>query len=1187
MHLKKLEIQGFKSFPEYTLIEFDQGMTAVVGPNGSGKSNVTDAVRWVLGEQSVRSLRGGKMEDVIFNGTQSRKPMNYAEVSMTLDNSDHYLDSEFGEIQVTRRLYRSGESEYQINHVNCRLKDIVALFLDTGLGKDGYSIVGQGRVDDILSTKSEDRRRVLEEASGIVKYKVRKEEAERKLSSTETNLIRIDDILNELSGRIEPLKEDAEKALRYHKLYEELKGKDIALLCHKISQASEAMGDSADVKVALEQDLVKNEDRYVALRESNVKLKEQAEAIEDKIEDARQALSDTSEEYHEASSDQKLANERKNQLLAGIKNSEGEEQRLLTEIERLNKEYQEKLKKADALLEKANVEKKNTESLVAKKQAVISEYEQSEQKGSGLKKQVTDKTNELIDAREQLKVLDARIQGSDERIASLASQRKISSQISVEIKEHLDKTDALWHEMMQKEAEVTADIAVREEKISELNGQQKKLLSDYETKTTSSLSMNSRLKTLIELEKRKEGYQESVKNLLNYVNDKSSLSSKIIGVLGDLVSTDSKYELAIEIALANSIHNVVTKSESDAAELIGVLKDNRLGRVTFLPIDNIKSRMLDNDTYNKAKRQSGFIGIASDLVKNDSKLDDIVKNLLGRIIIVEDISDARRIASDIKHSAKVISLEGDCINPGGSLTGGSTRRGSVGIIGRSREIEDLKKKTEELTREISVFEAEKQQLNEKISDVSRELAALNEQMNYFTVERVKAETEFNNLKLRLEETQESIKQLDIQVEQTSKEKLKLSDDSEELSLVISETEDELEDYRDSIEENGSIGKEFTDRIEDIKNQITQSTVQVERILAERNGVLQLTEVLQREKSGHEENLKNHTDNRSNDENSVKEIEAQIVAIDALLVELAGKTEVQKQDVNKLIAQKDEIDEELSGFVSKLTDCNDTVNSIRNKLNTLVSKYERYIDDIDSSKGRLWEEYEVTFDNVKEQYQLAEDVPTVQKSISTLKSEIKGIGPVNLNAIDEYKEVSERFEFMSAQRDDIYKAKENLEQVISELVEEMRQQFIVHFNIINENFKTVFSDLFNGGTAEIILENEDVLNCAIEIKAQPPGKKLQSLTLLSGGERCLTAIALLFAILQLRPSPFVILDEVEAALDDVNVSRFTDFVRRYTTKSQFILVTHRKGTMEACDRMYGVTMQERGISKILSMRLGDL
>ena len=1184
MYLKKLEIQGFKSFPENTLIEFDTGMTAIVGPNGSGKSNVTDAVRWVLGEQSAKSLRGGKMEDVIFNGTSTRKAMNYAEVTLTLDNGDGYIDYDFPEIQITRRLYRSGESEYQINKVNCRLKDIVGLFLDTGIGKDGYSIVGQGRVDEILSTKSEDRRYVIEEAAGIVKYKVRKDESERKLNQTEQNLLRIDDVLAELNERVGPLEEQSKKAIKYHKAYEEMKTKDISLLVHKITEASNAMGDSSSVKEQLEAEIKEQEDRFIKLRNDNMDLMTRSEQMEDAIEDKRQELSDVTEEQYEKNTDRKVLIERKNQIAKSIEDNKYDNETAQTRISTLELDRKSHMEKADKLLGECNDLKKKSDALIAERDELIAEFQKEEKSRSAIKTSIDKKTDELFASRENIKSTAARIESLGEQITQLSGQLNAMKMGKDELKQALDEADKKWKEMTKSEGEVQDDINSRHDKLKDLTEKQRELNKFFETNNSEFLSSVARLRTLKDLEKRKEGYQESVRRLLDEIDGDTSLKSKVVGVLGDLISVDKKYETAIEIALGNAIHNLVTTKEKDAAELISVLKQKRLGRVTFLPIENIKPRPIPADLDAKASIQKGYINTADELVKCDKKLDDIISNLLGRIIIADNLDNARVIASKCDHQIRIITLDGDSVNPGGSLTGGSVRKSGVGILGRGREIEELTKRTNELEAKLSDNEENRQEVDDKIGNINREIMLLGEQMKYFSMERVKAETDYRNIESKISEAEEQRKNTEEMIGKISTEKLRLEDDLEELGRIEQELNNELTDFKEDSKSGDEKAARFNEKMNEIRDKISELSVNSERLLAERNGVLNLAEHIKTQIDANKNEIDGRSEQIAEDEKQLAEIDKEIEAIAKELDKLNELEKKYSGEVSELIAKKNEIDSGMSGFADKLTSISDTINNLRNRLSNHLSKYEKYITEIDVSKNRLWEDYEVTYDNIKDSCEAVEDADKLSKEVSKLRNEIKNIGPVNLNSIDEYKELSERIEFMSNQRNDIYEAKTNLEKVIADLISEMQQQFITQFEIINNNFKRAFFDLFGGGTAEIVLDSEDVLECNIEIKAQPPGKKLQSLTLLSGGERCLTAIALLFAILELKPSPFVILDEVEAALDDVNVTRFTDFVRRYCVKSQFILVTHRKGTMEACDRMYGVTMAERGISKILSMRL---
>ncbi|MBP5655932.1 MAG: chromosome segregation protein SMC [Clostridiales bacterium] len=1187
MYLKKLELQGFKSFPEHTVVEFGPGMTAVVGPNGSGKSNITDAVRWVLGEMSVKTLRGGKMEDVIFNGTSARKAMNYAEVTLVLDNSDRRVDLEFPEIQITRRLYRSGESEYQINKVNCRLKDITGLFLDTGLGKDGYSIVGQGRVDEVLSSKSEDRRRIVEEASGIVKFKMRKEEAERKLNSTENNLIRLNDIIGEIESRIEPLGEQAEKARTYHKTYDELKTKEISLLCAKIGNAQDAMGDSSQVKETLESDIAAKEAEFEALRNSNKEFTDRSDAIEEKIEDLRQELSDITEEEYGLVADQKVAGQKIISAQEALKTNEESLAELNKAAEDLAAVREDHKTKAAKLLDEATALKEQGEQFVKDKEDLEKELADKEDSFRSVNETIQGKTDELFEVKRNILAAKGKVEGFDERISEVQGKLKEIKESKKGSDEELAKADKYWHDMISGEKDVKSDISQRDEKMAELKVKQNELNKFFDENNRRLVALEARLKSLKDLESRKDGYQESVKKLSDKAKEDKEVSERIVGIIGDLINVDAKYEVAIETALGNSIHNVVTETEDDASYLINVLKDHKLGRITFLPKENIRPRDIAPEVKKKASSCAGYIGIASELVKCDPELKDIISNLLGRIIISETLDDARDIARKIEHSSKVICIDGDAVNPGGSLTGGYFKNSGIGILGRSREIEELAKKVETLDNKLADSEQDRQEIDDKLGTVTIELEQLAEQLKFYSVERVKAESAYRNLEEKTKGIEDEICALEQSLSDMSKEKIKTQEDIEEYESIETELEDSLAGFKETIAKRDEINEEYKAKIDSVRDKEAEITAKAAQLLAERNGVLDLASHIKGQIEDTNNAIKAKVDEIAECNKRIKEAEEESAAIDkkiAKFKESEGKLEAK---IAELFEEKEKVSAEMSGFVDRITQVSDVINNLRNKLSAHVSKYEKYINDIDDAKNRLWENYEVTYDNVKEDAEPVKDLGKVNREVTQLRNIIRDLGPVNLNSIEEYDQVSKRYEFMVSQREDILTSKKELEKLIEELITEMRAQFIEHFNTINENFKVVFADLFGGGTAEILLDNdEDVLNCAIEIKAQPPGKKLQNLSLLSGGERCLTAIAFLFAILELKPSPFVILDEVEAALDDVNIVRFTDFVRRYTAKTQFVLVTHRKGTMEACDRMYGVTMAERGISKILSMELGS-
>jgi len=1188
MYLKKLELQGFKSFPDYTCIDFDRGLTAVVGPNGSGKSNISDAVRWVLGEQSVKQLRGGKMEDVIFNGTTARKSMNYAEVSITFDNSDGYIDYGFPEICITRRLYRSGESEYQINKVNCRLKDITVLFLDTGLGRDGYSLVGQGRVDDILSTKSEDRRRVIEEASGIVKYRVRKDEAQRKLTNTEQNLVRINDILGELEERKGPLEEQAGKARKFNENYEELKRLETSLLVHKITEANREMGDSAGLKEQLEKEIEEREDEYLKLRKSHQEIISKSEALDNEIEDRRQELSDLTEYEHEAQTDKKVSIERLNQTNQRIEELKTEMESTDETVERLTAELNEKKAKADSLLKEADEAKTQSETLDKERQAKFEEYEASRKEAGKADSKVKAKTEELFETRKKITECEAGIAALEDKIKDMQEARSTSESGKAELSARLEEEEKALTEIRKIKGDVSKDIEVRNGKLEELRARQVELNQFFEVNNRKLSAEESKLKTLKDVDRNKEGYQESVKRLTDLAETDRSVRSLIVGILGDLIETDTKYETAIETALGNSLNNVVTKSEADAAELIGVLKEKRLGRITFLPIENIRARYIDEDDLRKARSINGYIGVASDLVRCSRDLEDIVANLLGRILVANDLDAARAIASRTGRAYKVMTLEGDSVNPGGSLTGGSMRRtgAGTGIIGRKHEIESLTKIVADLEAKLSDSEDQRQEVDDGIGTLKRELAQLGEQLKYYQLEEVKAEGEYNNTKTRLGEIEKSLANYDENMQTVSKSKIRLEEDLEEFSRIEGEINGELSDYREEIEEQQRLSEEQAVELEKIAASVRETASLAERKLTERSGILDLAGHIKKQIEEAKQGRDKFSESIREAKETVNSITREINELDSKLDENAKQQKVLEEKIAELFEKRAAVTGDLNSFGDRLSASSDEIQALREKLNAHVSKYDKIIFEIDQNKNRLWEDYETTYDNIKDSVEPVTKIGEQTKRIQTLKNSIKALGPVNLGALQEFSELSERLEFMTKQRDDIEAAKKDLETVIDELLTKMRSEFTEHFVTINNNFSQVFTDLFGGGTAEIVLGNdsEDVLECAIDIKAQPPGKKLQNLSLLSGGERCLTAIGLLFAIQELKPSPFVILDEVEAALDDVNITRFTDFVRRHSAKSQFILVTHRKGTMEACDQMYGVTMAERGVSKILSMEL---
>ena len=1187
MHLKKLEIQGFKSFPEYTLIEFDKGMTAIVGPNGSGKSNVTDAIRWVLGEQSVRTLRGGKMEDVIFNGTQSRRAMNYAEVSMTIDNSDGLLGVDYSEVQVTRRLYRSGESEYQMNRVNCRLKDIVSLFMDTGLGKDGYSIVGQGRVDEILSTRSEDRRKVLEEASGIVKYKVRKDEAERKLLSTEQNLIRIADILSELGEQVGPLQEQSDKARKYHRIYEEWKALDIGVALHLIDRNQAFLSASVQEADVLTEDIRKQEDSILEMRTQNRTLSEKSNQLEDMLEESRIEVHALTNAIHELQSSIAVIFDRRSQLTSRIDLSENEEGNAQTEIDRLVTEFNNQNKKIQSL--RLQKEKYAAERTVQEKamSQLLSTIDQSQNKLAQMRKRMEDIQEELFEDKERAQLLSSDLLLLDSRVKNLSNDRMLTINELDGLNVKLEDADKALKDLTRLSAATASALADKKSDLELLRKESAALTNTVEQKKRELDNNKYRIHTLAELEKSREGYQEPVRRLLAAAESDADLKKAVIGVLGELIRVPSEYEIAVEIALGQAVHHIITQSDRDASFLIDYLKTNRLGRATFMPVDVIKPRDLEQGYLQTARNAEGFMGIASDLLEFPEHLSGIIRNLLGRIVITDTLPHALKLASKTNHSFRLVTLEGDVVNPGGSMTGGSIRRQGTSLLGRGREQENLRKAVAELETAVEKLIADKEESDRKIRDTAREQASLDEKLQTYSMDRVRAEATLGNLRAENDRQRTRLALIEKETAEIAGRKILIVEDRDDCQSTIKSCEMSILTLRQTLSQTDVQNKAVQEELDDLRDEIGNLRISVGSIEESLRGAVEISERIQREKSGFSDGMVKRQNEREHSRQEVISLIREEEEKSRQRDELKSKEADVASKMKILQLEKEELEQELSGFIDRLASASSRLSSMQAEQARMQAKVERFETDVDEMKNRMWEDHELTYDNAQS-YRLEIDNPQpVQRRVSELKNEMKEIGPVNLGSIEEYDRVNERFSFMTKQKDDIEEAKANLAGIISDLVAEMREQFLVRFEQINENFKVVFSDLFNGGTAEILLEDQsDVLSCGIDIKAQPPGKKLQSLTLLSGGERCLTAIALLFAILQLRPSPFCVLDEVEAALDDVNVNRFTDFVRRYTTKSQFILVTHRKGTMEACDRMYGITMQERGISKILSMRLGD-
>lgn len=1185
MYLKSVELQGFKSFADKIYLDFNPGITAIVGPNGSGKSNISDAIRWVMGEQSVKSLRGSRMDDVIFSGTEVRKPHGFAEVSLVLDNSERLFPLDYEEVTVTRRIYRSGEGEYFINRNACRLKDIHELFMDTGLGREGYSIVGQGKIDEILSNKSEDRRRIFEEAAGITKYKYRKVEAERKLERTNENLTRVNDIMNELEGQLEPLKNQSEKAKKYLNLREELKEIEINAAVVSIEKFKE------DLKAA--------EEDYNAISESVSTLQAETQETEDMITSLYEKIEKYDEETENLRQTKELESEKaadgSNSIsisLANIEHFKENVERIQHEIKKSERgteqldalidEYKSVLSALkceidDVLKKKADIENK------------LGKTNDSFSKGSDelekLKSQIIDKTSEIASLKSKIANCDILIESFDSERINAEELLKNQKDGYIKIQEENDSLKARFESVF---VELEALRKESEKETQNLNGllaAAQKYNADKNTALAELSRDSSRKSVLEDMENEFDGYNRSVKAVMTAHSKGPLKDCKIYGPISSLVSTDKKYVTAIETAMSSVSQNIATETEQDAKKAIEYLKQNHLGRATFMPVSTIKARTVD---VSLASKLCGYIATAKELVQCDKLYDGIVGNVLGATVVVDNIDNAINMAAKCGHKFRIVTLEGEIMQAGGAITGGSLGK-NAGFLSRKAEIDALSERIDSLKKKIEEIETEQKKNNEliataeiKVKDVEQKLAAKNE--------------EYINLKADVQHS-------DKYLAEANDRKETLLKDINTINARTTEIKADIEQSNDKID---GLNKE----IESLKTESESKQKETEKIFADvqtlQEQILSVTieENAKAKDIEHQnERLLEVVSKKEEVEGEILEKRSQIDGFNQKIAETNTEIEKNRKDLSDLADKAVEIDkriEELSTLRKsddlKIRQLQDDTKETREKLFTLgqqkvkaEAKKAKLEEELDGIFAHLWEEYELTYSEAaklrsEEEINLAE----ANREIASLKAKIKALGSINIDAIEEYKNVNERFTFLAEQTNDLEKAKGELEDLIAEMIEIMKKQFSVQFANISKNFNTVFKELFGGGQATLSLADpDDVLESGVEIEAQPPGKKLQSLSLLSGGEKAFTAIALLFAILKVRPTPFCILDEIEAALDDVNVYRYADYLKKYSKKTQFIVVTHRRGTMEAANILYGVTMQEKGISKLLALNIDEV
>ena len=1179
MYLKRIEMQGFKSFADKTVLEFKPGITTVIGPNGSGKSNISDAIRWVLGEQSMKSLRGAKSEDIIFAGTQARKSLGFAEVSIVIDNNDNKLPIEYSEVTVTRKIYRSGETGYFINKVPCRLKDILELFMDTGIGKDGYSIIGQGKIDEILSNKSEDRRHIFEEAAGIVKYRTRKQESEKKLEQTKLNLLRINDILAEIEANIETLKLQSDKAKQFLDLREELKSIEVGLFIYNINTYKEKLEQLVKDEDIITSQKEAEDSKMEALQASKEELRQVVDDITAQIENMQNIGFESSNKIEKINSEIGISNERIQNNSANKQRLEAEILEVKNRIEELKEEQKQKLEKKTNLT--SNKEKFEKE--LAEKETELAELSKKlsakELEIEGKKQIVQDNIDKKYELAAEINTQDVNYENLEKRKKQLKNE--IDSVIS-----ELDSTRYGKNEISKGfyDIESKRNIAVENlEKSVQAKEQNMQKLKQYEEEI-SKLTYTQRMKQarhqfLIETEKEKEGYNKTVKSLLVACDKDSNLNKGIHGVLANLISVEKEYETAIEMCLGQSLQNIVTSTEQDAKKMIEYLRTNSLGRASFLPIASVQGKKLD-----KLTKMDGVIGIASDLVKCKKEYEQIILSLLGRTVVVEDMDTAIALAKKDKYSFRIVTLKGDIISSSGSISGGSVQTKTVNILGRSREIEDLEKELKKLEKQIADKTAEKEEYASSIGDSIEETAKLEKELQ-------EIEIVYATEKQKMVAVEENITRLENRLAKLKEEVTQTEKQKEENRLLKEQKEAEIQELTQQIEELNKVIEEFAlnnkdnqKYIDDLNFDITNLKISVTSFDESESSIEEMVERISQDIKNNEQSIENKNQN-------ILAITEENTKLEQTITEYNNQIEQIKQEVTNSGTKVEELKQERIAKNEKLVN---TENEIQSQFSTLESLKEQIIkldvkktkleQDLQQVVESLWNEYELT-PNSTEEYQKPNNVATAQKQVNSLRNKIKDLGSINIDSIEEYKKTKERYDFMSEQRLDLENTASKLRKIIGDMTTTMQNQFKEKFELINKNFNEVFTELFNGGKAELILENEEnILECGIDIRVQPPGKKLQNMMLLSGGEKAFTAIALLFAILKINPAPFCILDEIEAALDDVNVYRFAEYLKKFCKQTQFLVITHRKGTMEAGDSVYGVTMEENGISKLLSIKL---
>lgn len=1185
MRLKKLELYGFKSFAQRTEIVFHEGITGIVGPNGSGKSNIGDAVRWVLGEQSAKTLRGASMSDVIFNGTQKRKPLSYCEVSLIFENDDRALPMDYAEVMVTRRVYRNGESEYYLNRTACRLKDIIDLFRDTGIGKEGYSIIGQGRIDEILSRRGEDRRQIFEEAAGIVKFKARKEEADKKLQRTLENASRIDDILEELNRQLKPLEEQARNAREYIELSAELKILDLNLFLIRSDKAKERLAELDTELMNLRAVLDETE---VALAEKT-QLRDVHQAdiaqLEEKITAARNGLMVCAESVHEAQNTLSALNSRRDarrenrqRIIEEQKDSEirlNELEEMFRRSEGNSQNQEELVQQAEAALEQARRDAEAAEAEESASDAALEAHKAAIMNA-------VNRLNAVKNDQTRLKTMRSQM---EERLIEINTSGTAMEEEEARLQQSLEEAVQRLHTEEQQQQQLSEVLQARQSELQQTDTALIQLRTQAEQLSSNLQAAQSRQKLLSEMTREMEGYNHSVRRAISYAKERRM--EGVRGVLAQLISVPREYETAIDMALGAAQQNIVTHDEETAKELIQYLRQNKLGRATFLPQTSVRSKLL-NDREKQALKLPGCIGIAADLVKCAPEYRGIIENLLGRTVIAENLDCGIPIMRAGNHSFRLVTLEGDVMHSGGSMTGGSTQSKMVNLLGRERELKELTSRLEEgkgkLQQMKDALQQKQLEKNSQKLTLQKATDALHQQEIAVAREHERmdaAQAELQHHRSRMEQTKQAMVQLQDSIQQIDEQLESIGQISGDAQLDQTAMEEKTASLQKSLSEARQRSAEASDRVmnrtlqlSDLRHQLDTFRKDVSRYEQDKGQLLRDME------------------RRSQQLQAMEEMDQQemadIASTTALMETRQLEQKRQEQAAQSLENRRAATQEKLRNVLTDMENLHQSHNRDADRIHRTELSRSKVDSDLRVMQDRIWNSYEVTYAGAEE-FRMEEGFDPVEadRRAAQLMSQIRALGNVNVNAVEEYANTKARFNELTTQQEDLRQAENDLRELIARLLDQMETTFVENFTKLQGYFSETFTRLFGGGKAELaLMDPSDPLNCGIEVNAQPPGKKLQLLSLLSGGERALTAIAILFAMLKLKPTPFCILDEIEAALDDANIGYYADYLLEYSKDTQFIVVTHRKGTMERCNALYGVAMEEQGVSKMVSVSLQD-